>query len=70
MSIIFESLLPQAVARTILVNETLDYHFSTTSKNWVHMTVKPQDLLDEEEAAKKVKESSSHGGRSGCCVIL
>lgn len=48
----------------------LDYHFSTTSKNWVHMTVKPQDLLDEEEAAKKVKESSSHSGRSGCCVIL
>lgn len=51
-------------------NQLSHYHFSTTSKNWVHMTVKPQDLLDEEEAAKKVKESSSHGGRSGCCVIL
>ncbi|KAI0486524.1 ubiquitin-related domain-containing protein [Xylaria cf. heliscus] len=51
-------------------NQLSHYHFSTTSKNWVHMTVKPQDLLDEEEAAKKVKESSSHSGRSGCCVIL
>ncbi|KAI0428841.1 ubiquitin-related domain-containing protein [Xylaria sp. FL1042] len=51
-------------------NQLSHYHFSTTSKNWVHMTVKPQDLLDEEEAAKKVKDSSSHHGRSGCCVIL
>ncbi|KAI0974356.1 ubiquitin-related domain-containing protein [Xylaria arbuscula] len=51
-------------------NQLNHYQFSTTSKNWVHMTVKPQDLLDEEEAAKKVKESSSHHGRSGCCVIL
>ncbi|KAI0438796.1 ubiquitin-related domain-containing protein [Xylaria telfairii] len=51
-------------------NQLSHYHFSTTSKNWVHMTVKPQDLLDEEEAAKKVKEASSHSGRSGCCVIL
>ncbi|KAK5624752.1 hypothetical protein RRF57_000468 [Xylaria bambusicola] len=51
-------------------NQLSHYHFSTTSKNWVHMTVKPQDLLDEEEAAKKVKDSSSQHGRSGCCVIL
>ncbi|KAI8623856.1 hypothetical protein F5Y19DRAFT_344492 [Xylariaceae sp. FL1651] len=51
-------------------NQLSHYHFSTTDKNWVHMTVKPQDLLDEEEAAKKVKESGSHSGRSGCCVIL
>lgn len=51
-------------------NQLSHYHFSTTSKNWVHMTVKPQDLLDEEEAAKKVKDSSSHHGRSGCCIIL
>ncbi|KAI1431713.1 ubiquitin-related domain-containing protein [Xylaria sp. CBS 124048] len=51
-------------------NQLSHYHFSTTTKNWVHMTIKPQDLLDEEEAAKKVKDSSSHHGRSGCCVIL
>ncbi|KAI1178825.1 ubiquitin-related domain-containing protein [Nemania sp. FL0916] len=51
-------------------NQLSHYNFSTTGKNWVHMTVKPQDLLDEEEAAKKVKESSSHSSRSGCCVIL
>ncbi|KAI1818350.1 ubiquitin-related domain-containing protein [Poronia punctata] len=51
-------------------NQLSHYNFGTTSKNWVHMTVKPQDLLDEEEAAKKVKDSSSHSGRGGCCVIL
>ncbi|CAJ2512166.1 Uu.00g051810.m01.CDS01 [Anthostomella pinea] len=45
------------------------YNFSQTANNIVHMTVKPQDLIDEEEAAKQVK-TSSHGGRSGCCVIL
>ncbi|KAI1478801.1 hypothetical protein F4774DRAFT_410505 [Daldinia eschscholtzii] len=50
-------------------NQLSHYHFST-SRNVVHMTIKPQDLIDEEEAAKKVKESGSHSGRSGCCVIL
>ncbi|XXG95056.1 hypothetical protein Hte_001316 [Hypoxylon texense] len=50
-------------------NQLSHYHFSLT-RNVVHMTVKPQDLIDEEEAAKKVKESGSHGGRGGCCVIL
>ncbi|RYO96810.1 hypothetical protein DL765_011383 [Monosporascus sp. GIB2] len=46
------------------------YQFSNTSRNVVHMTVKPQDIIDEEEAAKKVKDSGHSGGRSGCCVIL
>ncbi|KAI0134979.1 hypothetical protein F4814DRAFT_5935 [Daldinia grandis] len=50
-------------------NQLSHYHFSTT-RNVVHMTIKPQDLIDEEEAAKKVKESGSHTGRGGCCVIL
>ncbi|KAI2619209.1 hypothetical protein GGR54DRAFT_132737 [Hypoxylon sp. NC1633] len=45
------------------------YHFSH-ARNVVHMTVKPQDLIDEEEAAKKVKDSGSHRGRGGCCIIL
>jgi hypothetical protein len=46
------------------------YQFSTSTRNVVHMTVKPQEIIDEEEAAKKVKDSGSHRGRSGCCVIL
>ncbi|KAI0173318.1 hypothetical protein GGR52DRAFT_542637 [Hypoxylon sp. FL1284] len=50
-------------------NQLSHYNFSQT-RNVVHMTVKPQDLIDEEEAAKKVKESGSHGSRGGCCVIL
>ncbi|KAI0164994.1 ubiquitin-related domain-containing protein [Xylariaceae sp. FL1272] len=52
-------------------NQLSHYHFKTTGINWVHLTVKPQDLLDEEEGGKKVRDSSgSHQGRSGCCVIL
>ncbi|KAI1089115.1 hypothetical protein F5B19DRAFT_495752 [Rostrohypoxylon terebratum] len=50
-------------------NQLSHYNFSL-QRNVVHMTVKPQDLIDEEEAAKKVKDSGSHRGRSGCCVIL
>ncbi|KAI0012191.1 hypothetical protein F4779DRAFT_106328 [Xylariaceae sp. FL0662B] len=50
-------------------NQLSHYHFSLT-RNVVHMTVKPQDLIDEEEAAKKVKETSGRGRRSACCVIL
>ncbi|KAI0889573.1 uncharacterized protein GGS22DRAFT_1374 [Annulohypoxylon maeteangense] len=50
-------------------NQLNHYHFSV-QRNVVHMTIKPQDLIDEEEAAKKVKDAGSHRGRSGCCVIL
>ncbi|KAI5861628.1 hypothetical protein GGS23DRAFT_142758 [Durotheca rogersii] len=50
-------------------NQLSHYQF-TPSRNVVHMTIKPQDVIDEEEAAKKVKDSGSHRGRSGCCVIL
>ncbi|KAI0482101.1 ubiquitin-related domain-containing protein [Xylariaceae sp. FL0804] len=51
-------------------NQLSHYNFSRTSRNVVHMTIKPQDLVDEEEAAKQVKHSGSHGSRGGCCVIL
>lgn len=34
------------------------------------MTVKPQEIVDEEEANKRLKEPGSQSGRSGCCVIL
>ncbi|KAI1336055.1 hypothetical protein F5Y15DRAFT_217212 [Xylariaceae sp. FL0016] len=51
-------------------NQLNHYNFSRGTRNVVHMTIKPQDAIDEEEAAKKVKESGNHGGRSGCCVIL
>ncbi|ORY59692.1 ubiquitin-related domain-containing protein [Pseudomassariella vexata] len=47
-----------------------NYNFSKTSKNVVHMTVKPQEIVDEEEATKRVKDSSHHSGRGGCCIIL
>ncbi|KAI1848162.1 hypothetical protein JX266_005875 [Neoarthrinium moseri] len=46
------------------------YDFTPTVKSIVHMTVKPQEIIDEEEANKRLKEPGSHTGRSGCCVIL
>lgn len=45
-------------------------NFVRTAANVIHMTVKPQDLVDDEDAAKRVKESGQGGGRSGCCVVL
>ncbi|KXJ95617.1 hypothetical protein Micbo1qcDRAFT_230823 [Microdochium bolleyi] len=45
--------------------------FKMSVTNVVHMTVKPQDIIDEEEATKRVKDSTTEGrARSGCCVIL
>ncbi|KAJ1331655.1 Ubiquitin-2 like Rad60 SUMO-like [Microdochium nivale] len=45
--------------------------FKMSVTNVVHMTVKPQDIIDEEEATKRVKDSAPEGtARSGCCVIL
>ncbi|KAF3767540.1 hypothetical protein M406DRAFT_252385 [Cryphonectria parasitica EP155] len=49
------------------------YRFSAEAPNVVHMSVKPAEMLEEDEAGKG--KSSSGGGRnseggSGCCVIL
>ncbi|KAJ4419414.1 hypothetical protein N0V82_004996 [Gnomoniopsis sp. IMI 355080] len=49
------------------------YRFSSENPNVVHMSVKPAELLEDDEAGKG--KSSSSGGRnseggSGCCVIL
>jgi hypothetical protein len=48
----------------------LEYNFAPNVKSIVHMTVKPQEIVDEEEANKRLKEPGSQSGRSGCCVIL
>jgi hypothetical protein len=51
------------------------YQFSTESPNVVHMSIRPQDL-DEEEPKSGGKNQSSAGGdgrrarSGGCCVIL
>ncbi|KAG8167346.1 hypothetical protein KVR01_003035 [Diaporthe batatas] len=49
------------------------YQFSREIPNVVHMSVKPAEMLEEDEAGKG--KSGSSGGRnseggSGCCVIL
>lgn len=42
-----------------------------STANVVHMTVKPQDIIDEEEATKRVKDTTTENrARGGCCVIL
>ncbi|KUI54800.1 hypothetical protein VP1G_02300 [Cytospora mali] len=49
------------------------YQFSAEAPNVVHMSVKPAEMLEEDEAGKG-KSGSSSGrnteGGSGCCVIL
>lgn len=50
-----------------------EYNFSTEAPNVVHMSVKPAEMVEEEEANKgNAKGSSGRNseGRSGCCVIL
>ncbi|KAK4108424.1 hypothetical protein N656DRAFT_839760 [Canariomyces notabilis] len=50
------------------------YQFSIDSPNVVHMSVRPAEMLEEEEAGKGGKTSSREGrpreGGGGCCVIL
>lgn len=52
----------------------VEYQFSTENPNVVHMSIRPQDL-DEEEPKTGGKNPSSGGGdgsrsRGGCCVVL
>ncbi|KAI0131956.1 hypothetical protein BJ170DRAFT_225070 [Xylariales sp. AK1849] len=47
-----------------------EYNFTPTVKSIVHMSVKPQDYVDEEEANKRLKEPGTQSGGRGCCVIL
>ena len=52
----------------------LDCRFNTETANVVHMTVRPQDIVDDEEAAKGKTGAGARGDRedtAGCrCVIL
>jgi hypothetical protein len=50
-----------------------EYHFSQDSPNVVHMSVKPPEMMEEDETAKG--KSSSREARNGeggicCCVVL
>lgn len=49
------------------------YQFSQDSPNVVHMSVRPPEMMEEEETAKSKahsREGRSRDGGSGCCVIL
>jgi len=52
------------------------YQFTQDSPNVVHMSVRPAEMMEEEEGAKGAKTSTREGRRSreggggGCCVIL
>ncbi|KAH8895720.1 hypothetical protein GQ53DRAFT_31360 [Thozetella sp. PMI_491] len=47
------------------------YQFSADSPNVVHMSVKPAEMLEEDEAGKTSgREGRSREGGGGCCVIL
>lgn len=52
-----------------------EYQFSNDNPNVVHMSIRPQDLDEEEPKAggKNLSSGSGDGQRSragGCCVIL
>lgn len=50
-----------------------EYQFSQDSPNVVHMSVRPPEMMEEEETAKGKshgREGRNRDGGSGCCVIL
>lgn len=50
-----------------------EYQFSVDSPNVVHMSVRPAEMLEEEEAGKgktSTREGRAREGSGGCCVIL
>lgn len=55
-----------------------EYHLSKDSPNVVHMSVRPAEMMEEDEGAKgKTSSRESRSGRGegrgsggGCCVIL
>jgi len=58
-----------------IANSCADCRFQTEAPNVVHMTVKPQEVVDEEENAKTGKSSKTRDDgeepTAGCrCVIL
>lgn len=58
----------------LLTITSIDCRFNAEAANVVHMTVRPQEIVDEEEASKnKALSRNGEGGEStaGCrCVIL
>ena len=54
-------------------NSRAEYQFSQDSPNVVHMSVRPPEMMEEEETAKGKshgREGRTRDGGSGCCVIL
>jgi len=52
---------------------TTEYQFSHDSPNVVHMSVRPAEMMEEDEAGKgksSARESRRSDGGNGCCVIL
>lgn len=50
-----------------------EYRFSAEAPNVVHMSVKPAEMMEEDEAGKGKSSGGSgrnNDGGSGCCVIL
>lgn len=59
-------------SRQLLTYNT-EYQFSRDAPNVVHMSVRPAEMMEEDEAAKGKsggREGRSREGGSNCCVIL
>lgn len=52
---------------------SLEYKFSAETSNVVHMSVRPQEIVEEDEpkgSGKGGRDSRSQDSGSRCCVIL
>ena len=50
-----------------------EYQFSPETPNVVHMSVRPAEMMEEDEAAKgkgSGRDGRNREGGSNCCVIL
>ena len=54
--------LQSAIWVYLIANQATDCRFSDSAPNVVHMSVKPQEVIDDEENAKSAKGKASGGG--------
>jgi hypothetical protein len=62
------------LVRTAIANPFVpEYQFSRETPNVVHMSVRPAEMMEEDEAAKGKsagRDGRNREGSGNCCVIL
>jgi len=55
------------------LSHSLEYQLSAETANVIHMSVRPAEMLEEDEGAKSKsggREGRNRDGSGNCCVIL